>query len=1246
MKHYEQIRSQGNWLYEQVQQLRKGIQESYGGVSDSLIELQEETQPASLSAAASRLYFQVQKLCRVLDLDSHPENGRLVSQHDFDWLAAPADDLGMLLRYRLLMFPQLTLEDDASPTQEDLAGLCTAIRDSCLSNVSIPDVIENWKRKKDFRFVDTLLDLIADGEDTVTALRKEKQDWIDGTRKAFIESVKQTEEVLEKAVLDGVIEEQRSEYGGDLEEIQTKTDLNFRIGFDRLHDIEKKVAQHRKTRLNELESDWQSLKARLDQSGITDEKKAIVNRLVSKAMSDSETRVLEECFARLEEVLRGTEEVDEGWLVERRRPRWLSQFINSFDKLSGLLRMGFGAIGNSIRSKSRESRIGSLNIPAEKARREEIFNAFEAWRLLKQAGPNSRDLSDNIERVLRYLQFNLDRVSAGSRSVTMNRQGRDWILATAAVTGALLEVKGVPQFGSRSGDKINVLCVWEKPSAEHVVNVLHESGIVTESVLVLYFSIMTLPRRSHIAKRARQTELSIALLDDALLLYLSQEPFERLRAFLCCALPFSAGSPYAPFNAGDVPPEMFFGRETMARELMRTEGSCIVFGGRQLGKSALLTHVQRNFHNPEQERFACVEDIDLVGDPLAGQPTDELFGRIRDGLKHLGLISSKITTEQPKEIIKHVMHVMHEKADRRIIFMFDEADDFLDADASDGFRVVTILRQAMRDTNRRFKVVFAGLHNVQRFQGIPNQSLAHYGTAICVGPLEPKAAEDLIRIPLEVLGFGLHSESSVLRILSYTNYHAGLIQYFCQQLLKTLHQKPIRSSPPFIVDRQDVERVYLDPQVRERIRERFEWTIDLDKRYKVIALSLIVDQMDYGYNYARAYSPREILELADYWWHEGLSAVGTEEIRGLLDEMRGLGVLVRNEEGLYRLRSPNLVRSLGSGQEILDKLIDLAASPANLKFDADSHHELLIPDSLTYSPLTHSQARALAKSETGVGLVFGSEALDFRSLPTAIQRFVPEDLEIPTSASVAISQEMSRPGHLSGSISDLLKESKNLGRIIAFSVIKSCSPESIGALLSEALNFCGKRRSQKTILRILFLLDQGSTWEWLQLDEALRGEVEVRADAFTVCRRWDLNGIRQWLRQARKMDGQDVCEDLLKASGGWGILIKECFSLAQKEDDIRPFAEEINREVCCSGSDLNRKFLSGLGLAESTPQRRVIDFIAKESPVPVDLLTPEMIPDTTAMDCERAVQYLVLTQCCEIQEQVIRAESIVRRALG
>ena len=64
----------------------------------------------------------------------------------------------------------------------------------------------------------------------------------------------------------------------------------------------------------------------------------------------------------------------------------------------------------------------------------------------------------------------------------------------------------------------------------------------------------------------------------------------------------------------------------MMVKLMRMEGSCLVYGGRQMGKSALLRHVEAV---PQTEQaHAWVEDM-VVGDPLTGETSESLWDRIR-----------------------------------------------------------------------------------------------------------------------------------------------------------------------------------------------------------------------------------------------------------------------------------------------------------------------------------------------------------------------------------------------------------------------------------------------------------------------------------------------------------------------------------------------------------------------------------------------------------------------------------------
>ena len=102
--------------------------------------------------------------------------------------------------------------------------------------------------------------------------------------------------------------------------------------------------------------------------------------------------------------------------------------------------------------------------------------------------------------------------------------------------------------------------------------------------IVIYFGPVSKAQRRDLATATRQRGLEPVLLDETLLLFLSRCTVVRLGDFLRCALPYATLNPYMPFVAGDVPAEMYFGRDEMAKEIESIEGSCLVYGGRQLGE--------------------------------------------------------------------------------------------------------------------------------------------------------------------------------------------------------------------------------------------------------------------------------------------------------------------------------------------------------------------------------------------------------------------------------------------------------------------------------------------------------------------------------------------------------------------------------------------------------------------------------------------------------------------------------------
>ena len=111
-------------------------------------------------------------------------------------------------------------------------------------------------------------------------------------------------------------------------------------------------------------------------------------------------------------------------------------------------------------------------------------------------------------------------------------------------------------------------------------------------------------------------------------------------------------------------------------------------------------------------------------------------------------------------------------------------------------------------------------------------------------------------------------------------------------------------------------------------------------------------------------------------------------LRATLDEMVGLGVLLRTPDGRYRLRSPNVVRLLGSIDDVEHRLLEFAGRPpVQTQQDIlDRQRPMLRTKSGECGALTQAQERLLITPRLGVGLIFGSPALGLTALSDSIHR--------------------------------------------------------------------------------------------------------------------------------------------------------------------------------------------------------------------------------------------------------------------
>jgi len=1249
----ERIAREGKWLFQQVATLRTRVQNSISSVG---LELKELSGPEAAAAPRACVLAFTQQLCdflRTLELPTDAfECQSAPPWYRFVPHSSAESDLRAVLIQRLYWLPELTPERVYSGVDApELPQVIDALSQAWADERDTHETLELWLKKEDFRYVEYLLEALPE-QDRESAQR-EYQETRNDARERLAQQVEQLREEIEQAVVDGLIaDDMRAEYLGQLDSMAPYDTDEFPSKYARLAEIRADIENARQYRLDALARTWDD-ERKQQLSLVGPDRWTYVEQRVHEAFERRDSRAIEEYLDHISGVGQMDKQQFQDIFSDTTATHdLLEEFLQKLDTIEREL----GHNGEGLRTLERAikdgTRFAEYNLSnLSKPRQREVFSALEAWQRLKGTDGRIGDgqLFQSLAILLNFLQYQLDSLTASYPFNIMQRKN-DSILVQSQMTVSEALVRPVPQFGSMSGGQFDVLCVWERPSADTLSALLYDLRSESRSTIVLYFGRITRQRRKQIA-RDRDKHLPVVILDETLLAFVALKSMAQnpLPVFLKCALPYTGISPYTPGQAGNVPPEIFFGREEMVRQLQGLE-TCIVFGGRQLGKSALLRNVQARFHNPKSEQYAWVKDIKNVGNPAHRLKTDTLWPMLRDGFKEMGLWG-RARAEREDDIVNHIRQVVLENPSRRVIVLLDEADNFLETDASENFRIVDRLRVLMVDTQRRFKVVFAGLHNVQRFKNVPNQPLAHFGKALCVGPLEPTEALKLVRQPLEVMGFHIDN-STALRILSHTNYHPGLIQLFCDELLKWLYRNP-RVQIPYEIKREDVDAVYLRQNVRDGIRQRFEWTLALDPRYQVVACSLIEDQTRDRDSYSRQYTSSEILGIARNWWQEGFEQV---EIKSLLDEMVGLGVLIESSEGLYRLRSPNLVRLMGEAnvEQALLQVADLL--PPQRRLDPDHHHALLNVQQDLYSPLTIAQEHLLNKDNTGVGLLFSSTIAGSKRIDDVLRYFLPVGIPESEGACQELRLRLHDGTQLVDEIQRVAKQhptAKHL--ILSYRFQADMGEQQLIDQVEKAAEFLKRDEVQlKHRIRLICLLDSRAAWTWMQIDPQDREALEQWVDAVVSMAPWSKPGVRQWMEHREMITTEDTLRHVYDASGGWHSLLEDLFKACGSKSGVDPRDQAVKLTEQFGEANFRQAIWDRLDLKGLPVAEVILRFLCQENGpenagVSADLVSPQLVDEPLVSsddDCRRALALLERLRYISLdtdEDQLIRVNPVILR---
>ena len=834
----------------------------------------------------------------------------------------------------------------------DLAGALKAkplLAEAARSGRSIPDAFQLHLKNQDFLAARLLLQVL-ERKDAGAARELERR--LERARASAIEQMKRSidearAKLEEATIYHALSEESRAQLDGRILSIEEPGDERIGRRLSELRQILEEIGGYLDLRRRSLESHIQELQEELDRRHTASPLERSLRRYLAEAtrlVAAGDLALADEHITHVEQALSlGMD------------PKW-----DSVDPPAA-----YASALDEFRQNLERFAIP----PAHAAGAGDVAPGLLAYQELKRRRSLSEESVDLLAAIFELAGFSVRRLAVASGE-------RDRYHVKAEMHDG--DSSPLPEFGAEQRHGLyDVVVIFGEPGQDVIGQTLRTLKLVRSRPIVLYVGRLSRRQRQDWSYYCRREGITVLLIDEALVYFLATRKEHRLSIAVSCGVAWGYANPYEP--QGPVPKEMFKGRTAQRRDLVEGRSS-FIYGGRQFGKSVLLSVVERELHAPERMSFAFYEDIRQIGRQT---PASQVWGRIRQALVGAGLLK-KTSTSDPERLVDHLRRLMQQRPELRIAFLFDEADAFLDADLRSDFTEVHRLKRIVESSRWRFRVIFAGLHSVQRFERLKNQPFAHLGPPVVVGPLDPKSAIALIQEPLMALGFRFDSRETLLRILSYTNYHPALIQLFCKELVNYVRQE--RDEPPYVVTREDVESLYLRPELRVQLVRRYEWTLDLDDRYRALVYAMIVAQKKEDDGYRREFTPGELWELAYGWWPQGFNDEPDDAFRSYLEELCGLGILMRMPSGKYRLRNGNVVRGLGSIETIEEKLVAISSRPAPARLD--SHQLMLIlgdRERRTAGPLTTGQMSELCADQPGVSVVLGSLALGLDRVPGALK---------------------------------------------------------------------------------------------------------------------------------------------------------------------------------------------------------------------------------------------------------------------
>ncbi len=458
------------------------------------------------------------------------------------------------------------------------------------------------------------------------------------------------------------------------------------------------------------------------------------------------------------------------------------------------------------------------------------------------------------------------------------------------------------------------------------------------AAIFLVNSAMPLSARRQLASmiwHELRSTVPVLVLDRVLALYIAEHPKEqRWNVMLQCAIPFAMVKPYTENSSAQQPPEMFVGRVEELRRLKTfdQDGCMLVYGGRQLGKSAILYRVEQEVHKPQKSIYAVYCSIK---DMNAGEAVRDVVLSMRrknvPGAEEISLEASWA------DMCFEINLILTNHPEMKLMLLIDEADILLGNDKDTNYAALSAIKRVQDALGSRFKYVFAGLHNVMRLhhsEALANNSDMPKMGFINIRPLDYAEAEILLKKPLSYMGFMFNEseeqQALISMILSTTNYYPGLIHYYCASLLNTFgdgHTDPAPTKPPHELDHKLILKLLQKKEFIEQTKQKFMMTLGIDKddhQYYSILAYLMAYCYDENESGANGVSVGEICQAAEETDIAAITRLEEKQVETLLDELCELNILYSAHGAApkrYVFSRPAFKDMLGTPDDVIGALM-------------------------------------------------------------------------------------------------------------------------------------------------------------------------------------------------------------------------------------------------------------------------------------------------------------------------------------